>query len=83
MPGIDPNASISDIVFDQGRPEVMYVSDLKSGVYRFDPDSQTFVQINIGLDNREVNALVISSDGWPLYAGTEGAGVFRLDVPRR
>ena len=83
MPGLDPNSSISGIVFDPGRPEVMYVSDLKSGVYRFDPDSQSFIQINIGLDNREVNALVVSSDGWTLYAGTEGAGVFRLDVPRR
>jgi photosystem II stability/assembly factor-like uncharacterized protein len=82
MPGIDPNASISDIVFDPAHTEVMYVSDLKSGVYRLDPDSQTFVQINIGLDNREVTSLAISSDGWTVYAGTEGAGVFRLDVPR-
>ena len=81
MPGIDPNASISDIVFDPTHVEVMYVSDLKSGVYRFDPGSQSFAQINIGLDNREVNSLAISSDGWTVYAGTEGAGVFRLDVP--
>jgi hypothetical protein len=32
-----------------------------------------------GLRTRAVNSLALSADGWHLYAGTEGEGVFRLD----
>jgi hypothetical protein len=38
-------------------------------------------KIHLGVWSREVNALAISGDGKTLYAGSEGAGVFRLDIP--
>jgi photosystem II stability/assembly factor-like uncharacterized protein len=80
MAGIDPNASISEIVFDPAEPRIMYASDLKSGVYRWDEAKKVWRKINLGLWNREVNAMAISGDGKMLYAGSEGAGVFRLDM---
>lgn len=82
MAGIDPNASISDIVFDPTEPRIMYASDLKSGVYRWDEAKKVWRKINLDLWNREINGLAITSDGRTLYAAAEGAGVFRLDMSR-
>ena len=36
--------------------------------------------LNDGLRMRAVNALALSADGRHLYAGTEGEGVYRLDL---
>jgi len=36
--------------------------------------------MNQGLGSRAVNNLSISADGLHLYAGTEGSGVYRLDL---
>jgi photosystem II stability/assembly factor-like uncharacterized protein len=82
MAGLDANSSISCVLFDRKNPNVVYAADRKSGVYRYDQIEQQWIPINLGLANREVNVLAISSDGRDLYAGTEGAGVFRLDLTR-
>jgi hypothetical protein len=50
------------------------------GVYRSTNSGSTWVAINNELLSRSVNALALSSDGLHLYAATEGAGVFRLDL---
>ncbi len=81
LAGLDPNASISSIVIDPADPAMMYAADLWSGVYRFTPDDGRWVQINHGLDNREINALAISADGQTVYGGSEGSGVFVLELP--
>lgn len=80
MKGMDANARISEIIIDPKNPDVMYASDELTGVYRTENGGQYWVLINEGLYNREVNTMAISSDGKILYAGTEGSGVFRLDV---
>ncbi len=78
--GLNPEASVSDIVFDPTDPQVMYVADRFSGVYRSSDGGATWFPTNNGLRTRVVNALAVSSDGQHLYAGTEGEGVFRLDL---
>jgi photosystem II stability/assembly factor-like uncharacterized protein len=80
MNGIDPNASISSLVFDPTEPRIMYCSDLKSGVYRWHNGDSVWRKINLDLWIREVNDLAITSDGKTLYAASEGAGVFRCQT---
>jgi uncharacterized protein (TIGR03382 family) len=77
---MNPESSVSDIVFDPTAPQVMYAADRFSGVYRSTDGGATWTPINVSLRTRAVNALAISSDGQHLYAATEGEGVFRLDL---
>jgi hypothetical protein len=67
---MNPESSVSDIVFDPTNPPVMYVAD----------GGATWTPLSDGLLIRNVNALGISSDGQHLYAASEGGGVFRLDL---
>jgi photosystem II stability/assembly factor-like uncharacterized protein len=78
--GLNPEAGIGSIVFDPNNSQVMYVSDRGGGVFRSEDGGQMWQQINNDLLTRAVNALSISSDGFHLYAATEGGGVFRLDL---
>ncbi len=76
--GLNPGASVSDVLFDPTKPDVMYAADLHSGVFRSNDGGGLWVRITDGLRTRAVNALAISTDGSTLYAATEGEGVFRL-----
>jgi len=78
--GLNPESAISDILFDPKNPAVIYAADLFSGVYRSGDNGETWIPINNGLRTRAVNKMAITSDGAHLYAGTEGEGVFRLDL---
>jgi photosystem II stability/assembly factor-like uncharacterized protein len=79
--GMDPQAVIRAIVIDPTNPQVLYAADLRTGVYRSQDGARTWVKINEGLRTRAVKALAISADGRLLYAGTNGEGVYRLDLP--
>lgn len=79
--GISGTASITDIIVDPSDAQVMYAADQLSGVYRSDDRGKSWMPISVGLDIHEINALAISSDGSTVYAGSEGTGVYRLDVP--
>ena len=68
------------IVLDPHEPDRMYVADRVSGVYHKLPGGKRWTPLLAGLANREVRAIALSADGRILYAGTEGAGVFRLRV---
>jgi photosystem II stability/assembly factor-like uncharacterized protein len=79
--GLPAELSIKSIIFDPVHPdEIMYTGAFNGGVFRSMDGGKTWTAINNGLLNREVNQLAISSDGLHLYAATEGAGVFRLDL---
>jgi photosystem II stability/assembly factor-like uncharacterized protein len=78
--GMNPEASVSDIVLDPTNPQVMYATDLFSGVYRSDDGGQSWFAMNEDLRMRAVNALALTNDSAHLYAATEGEGVFRLDL---
>jgi hypothetical protein len=78
--GLNPEATIRDVVCDPVHPKVLYLADVFSGVYRSQDGGQTWTAINTGLLNRAVNKLALSTDGMHLYAATEGMGVFRLDL---
>jgi photosystem II stability/assembly factor-like uncharacterized protein len=78
--GLPAESSITDIIFDPNDPQVMYVSDLSSGVYQSEDGGSRWHTINAGLELRSVNSLALSQDGQHLYAGSEGMGVFRLDL---
>ena len=78
--GLNPEASISDILFDLTNPQTIYAADLFSGVYQSTNGGTDWLPVNVGLRTRAVNKMAFSSDGAHLYAGTEGEGVFRLDL---
>jgi photosystem II stability/assembly factor-like uncharacterized protein len=78
--GLNPEAVVSDIIFDPSDRDALYAADRFSGVYRSEDGGATWIPINSGLTMRAVNKLAISHDGKHLYAGTEGGGVFRLDL---
>jgi len=78
--GMDPQGTIRSVVFDPTDTSVLFCGDLRTGCYHSSDGGQTWIKINNGLRTRAVKALAISSDGKVLYAGTEGEGVFRLDL---
>ena len=78
--GLEPNGSLHDILFDPTNPQVVYTSDYRSGVYRSTDGGLTWVKINNGLHVRASLGLAISADGQHLYVGTDGVGVYRLDL---
>jgi photosystem II stability/assembly factor-like uncharacterized protein len=78
--GMNPTATIRDIVVDPTNPQVVYAGAEDSGVFRSEDGGGRWHAINEGLTNRSVYTLVISTDGQTLYAGTDGAGIFRLDL---
>ena len=77
--GDESGTQITSIVFDP-KGQVVYAADLFAGVYRSTNGGQTWSLTNQGLLNRSVVALALSSDGLHLYAGTEGGGVYRMDL---
>ena len=78
--GLEPNSDLRDIVFDPTNGSVVYTSDRASGVYRSTDGGLTWIAVNDGLRNRSAVGLSISADGQHLYVGTDGEGVFRLDI---
>jgi photosystem II stability/assembly factor-like uncharacterized protein len=78
--GMNPEASVTDLVFDPRNGDVLYAADLSGGVYRSEDGGESWEPVNNGLRTRAVNALALSADGGRLYAATEGEGVFRLDI---
>jgi photosystem II stability/assembly factor-like uncharacterized protein len=79
--GLDPNGTARSIVVDPANSQIVYVADSFSGVYVSTDGGGTWQAINEGLDHRAVNVLALSDDGTVLYAGIEGAGVYRLGTP--
>ncbi|MCI0496368.1 hypothetical protein L0Z72_15280 [candidate division KSB1 bacterium] len=71
---------ILDIVLDPTNPDRIYICDLSSGVYVTTDGGAHWALMNEGLINRAVVCLDISSDGKVLYAGTYGAGVYRMQI---
>jgi photosystem II stability/assembly factor-like uncharacterized protein len=78
--GLEPNASLHDLIVDPTNPQIIYASDFASGVYRSADGGMTWDRINNGLRNRAALGLAISADGQHLYAATSGEGVYRLDL---
>ena len=78
--GLEPNGSVHAIEYDPSDPTVVYVADQNSGVYRSSDGGTTWLQINLGLEERAARSLAITADGNHVFAGTNGNGVYRLDV---
>jgi hypothetical protein len=68
------------VVFDPTDPQLIYLADLHSGVYRSTNGGIRWQAINKNLAVRAIHALALTSDGLHLYAASEGQGVFRLDI---
>ena len=78
--GLNPEATVTALVFDPHVSRIIYLADLFSGVYRSTDNGKTWLAMNNGLLLRAINTLAISQDGQHLYGGSEGQGVFRLDL---
>lgn len=78
--GMEPQTSIHSIVIDPTNSKTVYAADIHSGVFRSDDGGKLWVRINNGLRTRAVEIMAFSADGSILYAGTQGEGVFRLEV---
>jgi photosystem II stability/assembly factor-like uncharacterized protein len=81
--GMPPNLQVMDLIPDTERTGILYTALRYSGVFVSTDWAQTWREINVGLDRPEVHGLALSADGTVLYAGTNGAGVFRLGIPRQ
>ena len=75
-----PWTDIEAIVVDPLETQRLYAADVSRGVNMSTDGGESWVLINEGLRTRAVSALSLSFDGRVLYAGTEGGGVFRLDL---
>ncbi len=78
--GLEPNGDYRDIIFDPINPDIVYLSDITSGIFRSTDQGRSWFKLSQGLTNRATTSLSISSDGQHLYAATSGSGVFRLDI---
>lgn len=78
--GLEPNSSIHHILFNPVDPLSVFASDYLSGFYRSSDGGQTWVVLNSGMHTRSAGPLSISADGLHLYLGTNGNGVYRLDL---
>jgi hypothetical protein len=72
--------SIRALAMDPADPETLFCGDINSGVYVSYDGGGHWNVFNVGLANRQINALAFSPDGTILYAGTQGEGVYRLDI---
>jgi photosystem II stability/assembly factor-like uncharacterized protein len=79
--GMDPEATVSDLVADLTRQGVIYAATLESGVYVSTDGGTTWMSINDGLRTRAAVSLALSADGRVLYMASTGGGVFRLGNP--
>lgn len=78
--GLDPEILIRDLELDPSDPSRIWIADHHSGIYVSNNKGQTWTAVNQGLSIRSVLHLAVSSNGQTLYAGTNGGGVFRLDL---
>jgi photosystem II stability/assembly factor-like uncharacterized protein len=78
--GMDPNEPVYEILCDPATSGVLYASSALSGVFVTADGGDSWTQTSEGLTVRSVRGLALSGDGAHLYAGTIGAGVFRLDL---
>jgi photosystem II stability/assembly factor-like uncharacterized protein len=76
--GLDPNEPLYKIITDPNHPGVLYVSSGLTGVFFTRDGGATWQSITEGMTITNVRGMALSHDGSVLYAGTLGAGVFRL-----
>jgi photosystem II stability/assembly factor-like uncharacterized protein len=79
--GMEPNDYVMDILADPNHSGVIYAATEQSGVYVSTDGAATWQKLNQGLDFRIIKKLALSEDSSILYAGSRGAGVFRLGTP--
>jgi len=75
-----PWTAITTIVVDPIDTEIVYAGDRHSGVYMSCDGGANWAPINEGLTIKAISLLTVSEHGNILYAGTEGGGVFRLEL---
>jgi len=78
--GMDPNEDVMAVVADPVRENVVFAGSISGGFFISQDGGATWVQHNDGLASRAVRVLAIAADGETLYAGTKGAGVYRLSI---
>jgi len=83
--GLDPFTGIKAVVIDPTNSQVVYVATSRLGAFYSDNGGEMFQPLTQGLPSDlghlPTVSLAISSDGQVLYAGTSGAGVWRLGMP--
>lgn len=78
--GLSPEVNAQALAIDPMNPERIFLGDRRSGVFASTDAGRTWRLINDGLRNRAVQVLEISADGHMLYAGTQGEGIYRLEI---
>jgi photosystem II stability/assembly factor-like uncharacterized protein len=78
-PAVTDVQGVTSLVADPIRPNRLYALAY-GGLYRTVDGAQTWHPFSSGLESLEVLALAISPDGQRLSAGTNGGGVFGIDL---
>lgn len=71
------------VVIDSNTRTTIYASALGGGVFQSTDGGARWTERNEGLTNLSVRSLAIDPSAQILYAGTEGGGVFAIDVAQR
>jgi photosystem II stability/assembly factor-like uncharacterized protein len=77
--GMPAEITVKALLYNPARPNIVYAGTRHFGVFKSTDGGNNWRPINEGLTRHVVDHLDISADGKVLYAGTEGAGVFRLN----
>lgn len=79
--GLEPNLTVTQIVCDSSREGVVYLGAYRAGVYVSTDGADSWTNITGNLVKKDIRHLSISQDGSVVYAGVNGAGVYRLGSP--
>ncbi len=77
--GMPAEITVKALLYNPAEPNIVYAGTRHFGVFKSTDGGKNWRPINDGLTRYVVDLLDISADGKVLYAGTEGAGVFRLN----
>ena len=80
--GIPQFTNLSTLAFDPVDPDILYVGTLQRGVFKSSDRGLTWSPLGTGLEGLNVRHLVIDlQDRGTVYAGTDEAGVLKLQQP--
>jgi photosystem II stability/assembly factor-like uncharacterized protein len=74
------SAAITAVATSAGPPSVVYAGSAADGVFVSSDGGETWRALSTGLADRRIRFLTRSPDGGRLFAGTQGAGLWEIEI---